>query len=267
MKQKIKDYWENKTCETDKATSIPFTKNYHDQIEDYRYSMTPEVFEFAQFTRYSGKKVLEVGVGAGTDFCQWVKAGCIITGIDLTSEAVKNTASKLASQNLSGYDLRVADAENLPFKDETFDLVYSWGVIHHTANMQKALEEVCRVTKRNGEIKLMLYNSGSVLAYLAWLKVNILKLQFPKSIKACFYNGYFESVGTKVHSKKEFKKIFSKLPVKIESINSRVCGYDLLQGQEGILGSRFFKSIAYTMACLFGYSSSGFFSRITLRRV
>jgi len=263
----VKNYWESKTCETDKATSTPFTKNYHDQIENYRYSITPEVFEFAQFTRYKDKKVLEVGVGAGTDFCQWVKAGCIATGIDLTNEAVKNTASKLASEKLYKYELRVADVENLPFKDEIFDLVYSWGVIHHTTNMEKALEEVCRVTKRNGEIKLMLYNSGSVLAYLAWLKVNILKLQFPKSIKACFYNGYFESVGTKVYSKKEFKKMFSKLPVEIESINSRVCGYDLLQSQEGILGSRLFKSIAYLMACLLGYGSSGFFSRITLRRI
>ena len=75
LKGQIKEYWNREICGTAVASSEKYSRQYFDEIEDSRYSIEPEVFSFAQFTRFRCQKVLEVGVGAGTDFIQWVRAG------------------------------------------------------------------------------------------------------------------------------------------------------------------------------------------------
>ena len=95
--------------------------------EGFRYQIEPEIFAFAQFTRYRGQRLLEVGIGAGTDFLQWVRAGAKAHGVDLSREAVDHVKHRLQVYGLSAEDVRVADAENLPYEDNTFDVVYSWG--------------------------------------------------------------------------------------------------------------------------------------------
>ena len=142
LKTRVKEYWNTEACGTDVAEAPKFSRQYFDQIEDNRYRVEPEIFAFAQFTRFRDQKVLEVGIGAGTDFMQWVRAGAKAYGVDLTEEAVEHAKKRLDAYGLSAEEVRVADAENLPYPDNTFDLVYSWGVIHHTPDTIKALEEI-----------------------------------------------------------------------------------------------------------------------------
>jgi len=85
LKQEVYSYWNKASCGTEFVKQEKFTKEYFEEIEKIRYSLEPEIFSFAQFTRYHEKKILEVGVGAGTDFLQWVKAGTQAHGIDLRS--------------------------------------------------------------------------------------------------------------------------------------------------------------------------------------
>jgi SAM-dependent methyltransferase len=125
LKSEVKKYWNRQSCGTGVTSQEKFTRQYFDEVEDYRYRVEPDIFAFAQFTRYRGQKVLEVGVGAGTDFLQWVRAGAKAYGIDLTEEGIEHVRRRLAVYGLAAEEVRVADAENLPYEDEFFDLIYS----------------------------------------------------------------------------------------------------------------------------------------------
>ena len=118
------------------------------------------------------KKVLEVGCGAGGHSSLFCKEGAHITSLDLTLDRVVATKKKLdiIDQNKSSLVLQ-GDAENLPFEDNHFDIVYSNGVLHHTPNTQKSIDEVRRVLKPGGVAVIMLYAKHS---YLYWINIFLL---------------------------------------------------------------------------------------------
>src|SRR5438445_13749371 len=90
LKAQVKVFWNRQSCDTQHASAQKFSREYFDQIEDRRYASPDLIHSFAQFTRYHGQRVLEVGFGAGTDFIQWLRAGAIASGVDLTEEALDN---------------------------------------------------------------------------------------------------------------------------------------------------------------------------------
>jgi len=105
-------------------------------------------------------RVLEIGCGLGTDGAQFAKAGADYTGVDLTDAAVELARKHFELLGLRG-EFRTADAENLDFADESFDLVYSHGVLHHTPDTAGAVREIHRVLKPGGRASVMLYHRGS----------------------------------------------------------------------------------------------------------
>lgn len=127
-------------------------------MKPYAYS---HLLTLAEFDKHRGEKVLEIGCGAGTDICQFAKHGAIVTAVDLTEKAVELTKQRFKVLGIKA-EARVADAENLPFADNTFDLVYSFGVLHHTPNTQKTIDEIHRVLKPSGKAIIMLYNEISI---------------------------------------------------------------------------------------------------------
>ena len=119
-------FWNRQSCDTDQAQARKFSREYFEQIERWRYTDQPFIHRFAGFDQYRGKRVLEVGFGAGTDFIQWLRAGARATGIDLTEEALVNVRHRIEVYGLPQPEsLQVGDAENLPFPSNTFDLGYS----------------------------------------------------------------------------------------------------------------------------------------------
>ena len=114
------------------------------------------------YERFRGKRVLEIGCGMGCMASQWASHGADITAVDLNPVAIEKTIRRFELFGLKG-DIREVDAETLPFADATFDLVYSWGVIHHTPGIEQAAREMFRVLKPGGRLALMLYNRNSVL--------------------------------------------------------------------------------------------------------
>src|SRR5438552_1625686 len=140
LKTQVREFWNRASCDTHVASSEKFSRAYFEEIENYRYFDQPFIHSFAQFSRYHGKKVLEVGFGAGTDFIQWLRVGARASGIDLTQEALNNLTHRIRVYNLPAPEsIQVADAENLPFESNTFDLGYSFGVLHASPNTEKAL--------------------------------------------------------------------------------------------------------------------------------
>jgi len=260
LKAQVRDYWDKESCGAGIAVSTKFSRQYFEEIEEYRYSIEPEIFSFAQFTRFREQKILEVGIGTGTDLIQWVRAGAKAHGIDLSEEAVEHAKKRLNIYGLSAEEVRVADAENLPYPDNTFDLVYSWGVIHHTPDTIRALEEILRVTRIGGKIKIMVYNRRSLVALYKYLHFTLLRGKPFRSISWILYH-HQESIGTKAFTIREVRNVLSKYPVCVKEICAKATKYDLLWNKPFL-----FRLGAYILACLFGFDRVGWFMTIELEK-
>lgn len=247
LKNKVHDYWDDEPCGTSHSSGERFSKDYFDTIEKYRYSVEPEIFSFAQFPRFYGKKVLEVGVGAGTDFLQWIRSGAIGYGIDLTPNGIAHTRERLKVYGFDADRLMVADAETLPFCKDGFDLVYSWGVIHHSPDTDRALKEILRVTRPGGSCKIMVYNRHSLWTFFLWAKTALLKGKPWKSLAWSLYH-YQESPGTKAYTARELAAMLTGIPNVTFKINSWITLYDSLS----LVSSKWLRAIGRIMAKIFG---------------
>ena len=134
----------------------------------------------------------------GADYEQWLKAGAFASGIDLSAVSLGRTRSRC---HLAGLvpDLRLGDAENLPFATNSFDIVYSYGVMHHSPDTAKCLREAWRVLKPGGEARIMLYHHLSLTGIMLWLRFGLWRGQ---SIRQCVYET-LESPGTKTFTRNE----------------------------------------------------------------
>jgi ubiquinone/menaquinone biosynthesis C-methylase UbiE len=113
------------------------------------------------FDQIKGKRVLEIGCGLGAHAQLLSEAGCDLTCIDLTEKGVTSTSRRLDLRGLRA-DVRQMDAERMDFPDNEFDFVWSWGVIHHSADTAQIVRNVFRVLKPGGEFRLMVYHRRSV---------------------------------------------------------------------------------------------------------
>ena len=184
------------TCGTSQnviSGSVKYSSEYFEKIENHRYSIEPFIHSWAQFTRHKGKKILEVGVGAGTDHLQWARAGAKCHGVDLTKAGIVTTKKHLEAHNLSS-DLKQIDAEKLPFNDNSFDVVYSWGVIHHSKHPDRIISEIHRVLKKNGIFIGMMYGRRSLVVIKYWIKYALLSGKPWRSPKDVIWN-HMESIG------------------------------------------------------------------------
>ena len=211
LKNQVKAFWNSECCDTQHTVAGKFTREYFEQIEQWRYADQPFIHSFAQFSRYHGKRVLEVGFGAGTDFIQWLRAGARATGVDLTEEALAHLTHRVEVYHLPPpEDLRVADAENLPFASDSFDLGYSWGVLHHSPNTPRAVAELVRVVRPGGEIKVMLYNRRCLCIFKCWVRHALLAGRPWKNFHWVMWH-HLESIGTKGYTKAEVLRMLEPL--------------------------------------------------------
>ncbi|PYK98873.1 MAG: hypothetical protein DME19_10810 [Verrucomicrobia bacterium] len=213
LKKQVRDFWDRQSCDTQVTDAVKFSREYFDQIESFRYIDQSFIHAFAQFTRYRGKRALEVGFGAGTDFIQWLRAGAIASGIDLTQEALDNLTRRIEAYHLPQPEkIAVADAENLPFANDSFDLAYSFGVLHHSPDTEQAIRELVRVVSPGGDIKIMLYNRHSIYAFNVWAKHALAGGRPWKSLRWALWN-HVESLGTKGYTRGELRHMLSRLPL------------------------------------------------------
>src|SRR6185503_16501180 len=197
LREQVRDFWDRQACGSENVVAQKFSREYFEQLEAHRYFDQPFIHSFAQFTRYYGKHVLEVGFGPSTDFVQWLRAGAKASGIDLTQAGLDHLRHRISIHGLPEPELiRLGDAENLPFESNNFDLGYSFGVLHHSPNTEKAIAELVRVIKPGGEIKIMLYNRHSIYALGQWMKYALLKGRPLESPSWVMWH-HMESVGTK----------------------------------------------------------------------
>jgi SAM-dependent methyltransferase len=218
------DYWEAQTCGTIHARSEPGTRRYYEDIETQRYRAEPFIRDFAQFPRWRGKRVLEIGVGAGTDFINFAREGALLTGVDLTPAAVDHARRRLRLEGLEA-DVRIADAQALPFEDQSFELVYSWGVIHHAPNPPRIVREVRRLLAPDGEARIMLYGRHSWAAYRCWMRASWAAKRPVRSLSAAIAT-HMESPGTQAYTRREIQLLFAGAGFEQIAIEGFLTPYD-----------------------------------------
>jgi ubiquinone/menaquinone biosynthesis C-methylase UbiE len=190
----IKNYWNNNPC----------AGGYHDFV----------------FSLFKGKKVLEIGCGLGNDAVGFVNSGARYFGIDLTETAVYATKQKINSKGI----VTQMNAEYLDYPNNYFDLVYSFGVIHHAVNPQRVICEAYRVLQPGGVIVVMLYNKLSlryifdimflrkILWYLRYYRYNELRKQCPHPTHKQWVSWNTDTLGcpkAEVYTKKEAVDMFN----------------------------------------------------------
>src|SRR5687768_12111942 len=160
LKQRVRAFWQANPCGVKFADAEPGTRQFYELVEAHRYTTEWHIPIAADFQSATGLKVLEIGCGLGTDGARFAQAGADYTGVDLTEAAVELARKRFELFGLPG-KLRTADAEQLDFPDESFDIVYSHGVLHHTPDITAAVREIHRVLRPGGKAKVMLYHRDS----------------------------------------------------------------------------------------------------------
>ena len=160
LKEQVRAFWQANPCGTKFTDAETGSREFYERVAEHRYGTEWHIPVAADFASARDLCVLEIGCGLGTDGAGFARAGARYTGVDLTDAAVELARGCFAVFGLDG-EFRTADAEKLDFADETFDLVYSHGVLHHTPDTARAVREVHRVLKPNGRAVVMLYHRDS----------------------------------------------------------------------------------------------------------
>ena len=160
LKERVRAFWQVNPCGAKFADAPPGSRRFYELVEQHRYTKEWHIPLAADFAGAKSLKVLEIGCGVGTDGVQFARAGADYTGVDLTDAAVQLAQKNFDLLGLPG-TFRTADAENLDFANDSFDLVYSHGVLHHTPDTAQAVREIHRVLRPDGRAVVMLYHRDS----------------------------------------------------------------------------------------------------------
>lgn len=209
MNREAARFWDAAPCGTRAIEAAAGSPAFFSRIEQERLEREPFIERFARFDRQRGLRVLEVGIGAATDFARFARAGARLTGIDFTESAVRLARRRLALESLRAEVLR-ADAETLPMADASFDCVYSWGVIHHTGDTQRAADEIVRVTRAGGRVCVMIYHRLSLVALQCWIVHALLRGRPWRTLREVIAH-HIESPGTRAYSIREARQMFATL--------------------------------------------------------
>ena len=164
----VRKYWNDHIHDLEITSHPVGSPGFFADLDHYHFEKLHHLLRLVKFDGYRGKRVLEVGCGAGTDLVRFAKGGALVTGVDLSSSAIALARQNFAHEKLDA-DLREADGEQLPFPDNTFDLVYAHGVVQYTVDDQRLVNECRRVLKPGQLAIFQVYNRVSWLNALSKL--------------------------------------------------------------------------------------------------
>jgi SAM-dependent methyltransferase len=216
-KQHAREQWSKDPCGARYGAKYEFaTREFFDEVERHRYQeYAPWMPSVMGFDDFKGKRLLEVGCGMGTDLLQFARGGADCTGVDLTPRSVE-----ISSLHFGLYDMRadfvLGDGERLPFADESFDVVYSNGVLHHTPDTARAVREVHRVLRPGGLARVMLYHRNSlyywteIILHRGLLRGHFLRGHSPEEIMSRYveYSSAEARPLVKVYSRRQARSLF-----------------------------------------------------------
>jgi 2-polyprenyl-3-methyl-5-hydroxy-6-metoxy-1,4-benzoquinol methylase len=212
-----KFWWESNPMGYDWHHTLPFaegTPEYFAAI-DRRFFLSSPAYagkkpfeQLIPFGRLQGRRVLEIGCGLGAHAQLLAEAGCQLTCVDLTERGVSMTQRRLALRGLIA-DVRRMDAEEIVFPADEFDFVWSWGVIHHSSNTQRIVQQVYRVLKPGGEFRVMVYHVRSFWAWLSYFRGVVSGKVFQGMSAQDILNRYTDGYRAQFYTKAEFTALLA----------------------------------------------------------
>jgi SAM-dependent methyltransferase len=163
MISEIQNYWNERIHDLEMTEHPVGSREFFADLDEYRFDKLHYLPRLVTFDGYRGRQVLEVGCGIGTDLVRFAKGGAIVTGVDLSKTAIDLARKNFEWNGVTARELRVANAEALPYDDGSFDVVYGHGVLQYTADAQRLVRECHRVLRPGGEAIFMVYNRISWL--------------------------------------------------------------------------------------------------------
>ena len=160
IKKQVEAFWQQNPCDSWFAHGQPGTAAFYQTLDEHRYRVHPQLLSALDLKKTKGLRVLEIGCGCGSEAERFARASAHYTAVDLTNAALTLTRQRFQLAGLQGRFVQ-GDAENLPFPEGSFDLVYSHGVLHHTPDTPQTIREVHRVLAPGGSAKIMLYHRNS----------------------------------------------------------------------------------------------------------
>ena len=178
----VRQYWNKRPCNIRHSRAEVGTRRYFDEVEQRKYLVEPHIPEFAQFERWRGKRVLEIGCGIGTDSINFARHGARLTVIDVSSESLALCKQRFEQFGLTAKFYQ-GNAEQIDriVPVEEYDLIYSFGVIHHTPNPYRVVEKIKKYMGAGTELRLMVYSKWCWKT--AWIILRYGKGQFWKGAK------------------------------------------------------------------------------------
>ena len=169
----VRQYWEAHIHDLEITRHPVGSPGFFADLERYHFEKLHHLHRLVPFSAFRGRRVLEVGCGAGTDLVQFARNGAIVTGVDLATSAIRLASANFRFAGLRA-QLAVGDGEALPFRERSFDLVYAHGVVQYTTSGQRLVDECRRVLKPGGQAIFQVYNRISWLnALLQVTKVDL----------------------------------------------------------------------------------------------
>jgi SAM-dependent methyltransferase len=166
--EEVREYWNAHIHDLDISKQPPGSRGFFDDLDRYHFEKLHHLVRLVDFDGYRGRTVLDVGCGAGVDLARFARGGAEVTGVDVSQSAIDLARTNFEQQRLRGR-FEVANGEQLPFADNTFDLVFAHGVVQYTAQPQRLVDECRRVLKPGGEAIFQVYNRISWLNALSKL--------------------------------------------------------------------------------------------------
>jgi len=166
--EEVREYWNTHIHDLDISKQPPGSRGFFDDLDRYHFEKLHHLVRLVDFDGYGGRTVLDVGCGAGVDLARFARGGAEVTGVDVSQSAIDLARTNFEQQRLRGR-FEVANGEQLPFADNTFDLVFAHGVVQYTAQPQRLVDECRRVLKPGGEAIFQVYNRISWLNALSKL--------------------------------------------------------------------------------------------------
>ena len=210
------DYWETRLPQSYITAYSPGTAEYENEVNAVRYRKHKYIKRFVDGRRFAGKKILEIGSGIGTDLLYFKNCGAKVTGTDLAKSSIDTCKKRFAFYGFSG-EFKQMNAENLSFPDASFDVVYSFGVLHHLANTDKAVQEIQRVLKRHGRAIIRVNAKGwwYYLRIIFWQGILQGKLFYLPKQEMINKNTTIADASplVKYYSKKQVRQLFSSLVI------------------------------------------------------
>ncbi len=179
--ERVQLFWDNRPCNIRHSLKAAGTREYFEEVEARKYFVEPHIPRFAQFERWRGKRVLEIGCGIGTDTISFARHGARVTAVELSEKS-----QELARRRVQVYGLQeqvqfyLGNGEELDraVPAEPYDLIYSFGVVHHTPHPERVVAQMRHYVKRGSTIKLMVYHRRSWKVF--WILMTYGKGQFWK---------------------------------------------------------------------------------------